>query len=124
MFHDHLTKLLKELNIEGVTVARDSSSFSVTVDGVPVVLTEAAPGIDLSAALGACSQDVMTYSKLLRGNFFGKMTRKARLGLDEEGKNVLLLASIPTIRSYREFHDVIEDFVNSVIFWKKQIQPS
>lgn len=124
MFHDHLIKLLKELSIEGITVSRDASSFTLMVDDVAVELKDTSPGLQLSASLGECPQEQegSVFSKMLRGNFLGQATKQARLGLDESGKNALLLATIPTIRSYRDFRDAVEDFVNSVIFWKKEIK--
>jgi hypothetical protein len=123
VFHDHVIKLLKELNVEGAgSIARDLSAISLDVDGVAIVMTDAPPGLELSATLAELPEEHhdLVFQKLLRGNFLGQATKKACLGLDEEGKHIILTASIPTIRSYREFRDAIEDFVNTVGFWKRE----
>jgi len=123
MFHDHLSKLLKELNIEG-TVPRDMATVTLEVEGIGMDISDAPPGIELSANLGPFKETENPenlYIKLLRGNFLGQATSRAVLGLDEEGKSVLLRSSYPIIRSYREFRDAVEDFVNAVSFWKAEI---
>lgn len=123
MFHDHLVKLFKELNIEGAgSIPRDMSSISLDFDGVTVVLTDVPPGLELSAILGTLPEEhrEAIYTKLLRGNYLGQSTKKACLGLDEEGQHIVVQASIPTIRSYREFRDAVEDFINTVSFWKTE----
>lgn len=123
MFHDHLVKLLKELNVEGGgAISRDLLSLTLEFEGTSVILTDVPPGLELSAMLGevpAEHQEAL-FLKLLRGNFLGQATKRASLGLDEEGKHIIVTTAIPTIRSYREFHDAIEDFINTVAFWKRE----
>jgi hypothetical protein len=123
VFHDHLTKLLKELNVEGAgALSRDVSSISFDVDGTAVNLTDAPPGLELSATIAETPTDNVEelYTKLLRGNFLGQATKRACIGLDGEAKHIVLSASFPAIRSYREFRDAVEDFVNAVTFWKNE----
>ena len=123
MFYEHLTKLLKELGVEG-TVPRDRSTITLNVGETPIEVTDSPPGIELFANLGLPPENESLdpfYTKLLRGNFLGQATLKAVLGLDTEGRNVVISSAIPTVRSYREFRDAIEDFVNVVAFWNDEI---
>ena len=123
MFYDHLVKLLKELNAEGSSaITRDVATISFEFDGTPIVMTDAPPGLEFSATIGELPEEHQEaiFLKLLRGNFLGQATKRACLGLDEHGKHIILTASIPTIRSYREFRDALEDFVNTVSFWKRE----
>jgi hypothetical protein len=124
VFYDHLVKLLRELNVEGAqSLPRETSTITLEIGGTPIAISDAPPGLELSATLGEVPVENPgpLYTKLLRGNFLGQATKKAALGLDTEAKNVVLSAAIPAIRSYREFRDTIEDFVNAVSFWKKEI---
>jgi hypothetical protein len=124
MFYDNLVKFLKELNVEGASsIARDAPSISFESDGVLITITDAPPGMEISATLGELLPEGIeeAFSKLLRGNLLGVTTKKPCLGLDETGKKVSITSSIPTVRSYREFRDAIEDFVNSVAFWKTEL---
>jgi hypothetical protein len=123
VFYDHLVKLLKELNVEGANaIPRDLSTISLDFDGSPIVITDDPPGLEFSATIGDLPEEHQEaiFLKLLRGNFLGQATKRACLGLDEPGKHIILTASIPTIRSYREFRDALEDFVNTVSFWKRE----
>ena len=125
MFYENIVKFLKELNLEGrATLPKELSLFSFFAEGVTVNLTDKAPGMELTCNLGEIQTEKPleeVYSKLLMGNFLGLATKKACLGLDETGKNLLVQASIQSVRSYREFRDTVEDFVNTITFWKKEL---
>lgn len=123
MFYDNLIKLLKELNVEGTnTVARDTPFITLQLEGIPIHLTDSPPGMELSSVIGETPKENQeaVFTKLLRGNLLGQATRHACLGLDEDGTHIVLMASIPSVRSYREFRDAVEDFVNAIMFWKEE----
>ncbi len=124
MFYDNVVKFLKELNIEGANaLPRELPSISFETEGTNVTLTDSPPGMELSANLGELipERPEEVFSKILLGNFLGIATKHACVGLDESGKQILIQAFIPTVRSYREFRDTVEDFVNTVTFWKKEL---
>jgi len=123
MLHDHLVALFKEMGIEGAVIPRDSVTISLEFEGKEIVVTDTPPGMEISATICAVPEEEqeILFTKLLRGNFLGQTTRRARLGLDEEASYVVLLVAIPMIRSYREFRDTIEDFVNVLSFWSKEL---
>ena len=124
MFYENVLTFLKELNLEGgAALPKELPLFSFEVGGVSITLTDKAPGLDLSSNLGELNPEKPeeAYTKLLMGNFLGLASKRACLGLDEIGKNLLIQASIPTVRSYREFRDAVEDFVNTIVFWKKEL---
>ena len=127
MFYDNLIKFLKELNMEGSSsIPRDVPFISFDAEGVAITLTDEAPGMNISATLGELETEKLeeVFSLLLRGNLLSVTAKKPCIGLDETGKKVVLSSSIPTIRSYREFRDAVEDFVNSVAFWKSELTSS
>jgi hypothetical protein len=124
MFRDHIQKLIEEFSLqEGGSLPKELDSFSLDIEGVSVTLFDRTPGIDYTATLGFLPEENMEESltHLLRGNFLGQATRKAYLGLDSSGQKVIVNMSIPLIRSYREFHDMLEDFSNVISFWKTEI---
>lgn len=123
MFYDNVVKLFKELNVEGAgSLPRELPAISFEAEGTTVTLTDRPPGMELMANLGDFEPEkpLEAFSKALIGNFLGLATKRARLGIDEAGKHLLLQTSIPTVRSYREFRDSVEDFVNTVSFWKSE----
>ena len=133
MFQDFTKKLLQELREEEMKrdptqqlleIPKIETTFTLEVQDVEVTLSDQSPGIGLFATV----EEIQTqenleelYTSLLRGNFLGQATRKASLGLDDEGKKVILSYQPSSIRSYRDFRDTVEDFVNVVCFWKNQI---
>ena len=123
MFRDHIVQLFKELTLEGGALPKDLTTISLDVDGTNVVLTDAQPGLELSATIGdvPAEQTERLFIKLLRANFLGQTTRGACLGIDGEGRHFILSLAIPTVRSYRQFHDAVEDFINVVSFWKQEV---
>lgn len=123
MFRDHLVQLFKELNIDAGSIPKEMTSYELDVEGITVTLTDNPPGLQMSAILCDTPQDNQeeVFTKLLRGNFLGQATRRAALGLDESGTHIVVFANIHAIRSYREFHDALEDFVNVITFWKKEL---
>jgi hypothetical protein len=123
MFHDNLVKLIKELNLGDTSdLRRDESSFTLEIEGTEVVLHDEPPGLHFFSKLVNLREDNQEKicAKLLSGNFLGQATKRAGLGLTEDGKYVVANAFYPTIKSYREFHDAVEDFMNVVSYWKKE----
>lgn len=124
MFREYILRLLKALSMEGGdSLPQALESFSLEIDGISVTLTDRAPGIDYSATLGLLPEENVEaiLTKLLRGNFMGQATRRAYLGLDEAGQKVVINMSIPLVRSFREFQDMLEDFSNAVNFWQSEM---
>lgn len=124
MFREYIQRLLKELSLEGDSSLPSAlESFSLEIDEVSVTLFDRAPGVDYVATLGTLPEESReeTLTKILRGNFLGQATRKAYLGLDASGQKVVAQMSIPLIRSFREFQDMLEDFANVVSFWKGEL---
>ena len=123
MFRDHVVQLFKELNLEGGSLPKDLTTVSLEVEGTNVSLTDAQPGLELSATIGdiPAERTELLFVKLLRANFLGQATKGACLGIDEEGRHIDISLAVPTIRSYRQFHDVVEDFINAVSFWKQEV---
>lgn len=124
MLETHLQKLAKELELEG--------SFSTQVPGVfqfpieenlAITLNARSPGFSLSCTLGPIPREGETefFTRLLLGNLFGQGTRGSVLGLNEEGNQLTLTQDVDYNAEYKEFRDVLEDFINSVDFWRLEI---
>lgn len=62
------------------------------------------------------------YTQALIANLYGKGTEGCVLGLNSEGKGLTLSREIDYNIEYKEFADLIEDFLNSVDFWRQEAQ--
>jgi hypothetical protein len=62
------------------------------------------------------------YMNLMSANILHQKTGKGVIGMDFKGNFLLLSVAIPYAVNEREFHEEIEEFVNYVIFWRKEIR--
>ncbi len=145
MFQDFMAKLLHELieeetaqnqkngnpagntPISPIEIPKIGSNYILEVEDLEITLSDQAPGLSLYVVIDTVGiQENLEefYTTLLRGNFMGQATRKAALGLNEEGSKVILSHQTPAIKSYREFRDTVEDFINAACFWKSRVEES
>lgn len=79
-------------------------------------------GFIFTATLGVVPKDreedfLLT---MLSGNLFGKDTFRAVLGLDASGKQIVLSRTITARIDYREFKEILEDFVQILTYWRQE----
>lgn len=60
--------------------------------------------------------------KTMSANLLGRETGGSALGLDKEGKKVILLNILSGQAAYKDFHDTLEDFVNYAESWREEIK--
>jgi hypothetical protein len=71
-------------------------------------------------AFAPTSNQEAFFEKMLLANLFGQGTYGATLGLDEEGKNIVLQRTIDYPLDYRQFRDHVEDFINALDLWREE----
>ncbi len=59
---------------------------------------------------------------MMTGNLFGKETFGATLGLDPEGKKIVLSREVDRRVNYPEFKETLEDFFHVVTFWRQEAE--
>ena len=62
------------------------------------------------------------YLELMSANLLSQKTGKGIISIDFKGNFLLLSIAIPYEVNDKEFHEEIEEFVNYVIFWRKEIK--
>jgi len=61
------------------------------------------------------------YTAALVANLYGRGTDRSLLGLDSEGKKLTLSYTIDYNADYKEFKEILEDFLNSADFWSREL---
>lgn len=93
-------------------------SFSITslIDGNKT-------GLVLTSNLAAIpkGEEERLYTHALLGNLFGQGTKQSLLGLNESGSLLTLSRYIDYDISFQEFREIIEDFINTMDFWREEI---
>lgn len=124
MLYEHIVKLQLDLELKEPIGREGQERYNLLLDETTISIIDTPPGFRLTSNLGPMPGEKIEefLISMLRGNLFGQATNQAVLGLDETGNNVLLQYFHPQSSNYREFHNAVEDFINTVDFWKKEIK--
>jgi hypothetical protein len=125
MLVEHLEQLVKELEIKPAPVQDDKKIFNITLSStLKIGLKQLDPGVFFSSIIGPCPAQKKEefYTTLMRANYLGQGTGGAVLGMDPEEKFLTLSLALPYEMNYKGFREGLEDFVNYVEYWKKQLE--
>ena len=117
-------QLSTDLRFEQALDANEDGSYSVRLEpDIDVTLRE---NLDSTILLYVKLAELPTerteeyLHKAMVANLFGREIGGAVLGLDNEGKRVVLLDFLSEGMTYRLFHERLEDFVNYADAWRQQ----
>ena len=120
MLQEFIPKLQKDLELKEPLGREGETGFALLLDDTTITISEVESGFQLMATLGELPTELpeLFYAKMLRGNLFGQATSGAILGLDEMGSKLMLRYYYPQKAAYRDFKEKLEDFINTIDFWK------
>ena len=123
MLDEFIPKLNKELELKGFG-APGQESYGLLLDDTNITISGASSGIQFIANLGdlPSEEPELFFVKMLRGNLFGQATAEAFLGLDNTSNKIILTYYYPYKLDYRNFKEKLEDFINSIDFWKQEMK--
>ncbi len=120
----YIEQLSIELGFEQVIEAKEDGSYSLRLEPqLDIVLRENEESIiKLQAVLADLpKQHTDDYLlKIMTANLFGRETGEAALGLDVDGKKVILVHFLLEHESYRTFYERLEEFVNYAEAWRRE----
>lgn len=121
--HEHIKKIVKVLEIELPKQEKDKSFIIEITKEIEVKIFDLDPGFYFLTNIANCpnekKEDLFIY--LMRANLLGQGTGRCRIGMDMEEKFLTLSYLIDYEVNYIEFKEKLEDFVNYINFWKKEI---
>lgn len=120
-----MQKLSAEMELEQPLTAQIPGVYSIPLDeGYSITITSpSSERFDFSSTLGplpAVANEAF-FTQLLLANLFGQGTRGAVLALDGDGNMLMLKRTISHHIEYKEFRDLVEDFINVADYWREQI---
>lgn len=120
-----MSQLEKELELEaGILKTKNYRVYTFPIDEESNIEIRPTPqeGILFHCTLANCPQgnEEGFYRELLSANFFGIGTKGAILGLSEDGNQLTLSRLIEYNVEYKEFSDILEDFLNVADFWRQE----
>jgi hypothetical protein len=125
MIDDLIKQLSTELELEEPLAPQMPGIFSLPLEeSVHITIADKPPGFRLTCNVAPLpkkeEEEVLT--RLMLGNLFGQGTKGAVLGLNEEGNLLTLSQDVDYNADYKEFRDIIEDFINTVDYWRIEMQ--
>lgn len=123
MLSSFIQEFLNELEIKEPLPQEVPGIYTLPLDeGLSVIISSNSQGIAFSSKLAPIpkNKEEAFYTEALLGNLFGQGTRGAILGLSEDGRMLTLSREIDYDIGYKEFKELLEDFINSVDFWREE----
>jgi len=123
MLDPFIRQLTKELEIEGSLATEVPGVYAFPIDEeISAMITEIPHGFTIACTFCQCPEgnEEEFFTQALFANLYGQGTDGCVLGLDAEGKQLILSKKIDHPIDYQEFVDVIEDFLNGVDFWREE----
>lgn len=124
MLQEFVPKLIKDLKLVNTTLATGVPGiYALPLDeGLTINLQEIPGGILLKCALAPYpkTNEEAFSSRAMLGNLFGQGTHGAVLGLSQDSNTLTLSRAIDYHLDYKEFKEIVEDFINSVDFWRDE----
>jgi hypothetical protein len=123
MLEHFIQKITNELEISKPKSV-DGKSYELRINqDVSIQLSDLKPGISMYALIRECperkKEDLFIW--LSKANMLGQGTGGARIGLEENEKYLTLLHELPYEVDYKLFKELIEDFVNYLIYWREEL---
>lgn len=121
MLENFLTQLAKEMELENVSFASEVPGvFAFPLDeGLTVLISEAGSGFSLKTSVAPCPhvKEEAFLTQAMLANLFGQGTFGAVLGLTIDGNTLVLSKVVEHQTDYKEFKEILEDFINAVDYW-------
>jgi hypothetical protein len=124
MIDSFVKELEKDLGIEGAIANNFPGMYELLMgENLKIKISKLDEGIAFRCDLTECPKgnEEALFTELLTANLLGQTTRGCVIGLSEEG-NVLTLSHVIDYHiNYKEFKDLLEDFLNMAEFWQEEI---
>lgn len=122
-----IQELSKEWELENPLPQEIPGVYTIPLDeGVSLTVTNAnvpQGGLVFSSSLATIKKgkEEALFTHALNANLFGQGTKQAVLGLNEAGNVLTLSRFIDYDVNFQEFRDIIEDFINTIDFWREEV---
>lgn len=122
---DNLTKLCSELKFDPSELQKaDDGSVLISLnESLAISVKFLEPGVHLHGVIAPCPKEKREelFMLLMKANFLGQGTFGAAIGLSTDEKSLTLSLAFPYEMNYRTFRGTIEDFANTIDYWRSEI---
>lgn len=121
---EFVEQLSTDMELEQALEAKEDGSYSLRLEpNIDVLLRE---NSSLAIRFQTTIADLPKHQtedyllKAMTANLFGRETGGSALGLDAEGKKVVLVDFLAEHETYRAFYERLEEFVNYAEAWRRE----
>ncbi len=124
LFDQYLKRLGEELEMEHPPCFQEDGTLFLDLGGAsPLLLQrhESFCSVRCEVALVPAEYQEALFTLLMKGNFLGWETGESAIGVDQEGKKILLSRSITYDLRYVDFKEILEEVINYAEHWRTRI---
>jgi hypothetical protein len=124
MLEKYMTQFEKELELDKPLIRPNPGSYHIPLDdALSITISSSPSGFHLYSEVTEVPQgnDEIVYTKTLNANLFGQGTRGSVLGLNDRGNMLTISQVVDYNIEYKDFKDIIDDFINTIDFWKDEM---
>lgn len=118
-----IEQLYQDLELGTVPTLDEQRFYPVKIGPIALGVKGLEPGYYFFSNIGPLPtkkrEEFLTHA--MKANFLGQGTGGASLGLQEDESSLTLSLSLPYEMNYNSFKDSLEEFVNFVDYWKKEL---
>lgn len=119
-----IENLTQELELEGSLATEMPGVFALPLEeNLAVKISPLGTlGVSFYCEFAPCpdAQNEELFKEALLANLFGQGTSGAIIGVNEGKKKLTLAHDIPYLVDYATFRNILEDFINTVDFWRDE----
>lgn len=120
---NNVIQLSQDLEIDPQSVmTQEEGTFLLPIgDALKIKIKDLNPGVYLFSRICPCPKEKLEefFIYLMKANLFGQGTFGSVIGLEEE--YLTLSSALPYDMNYRDFKETVEDFANTIDFWKEEV---
>lgn len=123
MLQQHIAEACAEFELP-VPKINERKSFPLKIrEDIEVEIRDLEPGASFYACICACphKKKEELFTLLMRANYLGQSTGSSRIGMSADEKYLTLSSGMPYELTYRIFRELLEDFVNFLLYWREEI---
>lgn len=125
MLKQFVPQLVKDLELGDMSLASETPGSYVLPlkDNLSIQMTELpSQGFILKCAFAPSpkEKEELFYTQAMLANLFGQGTHEGILGLNGEGTQLTLTRVVDYQADYKEFKEILEDFINTIDLWREE----
>ncbi|MEM1283391.1 MAG: type III secretion system chaperone [Chlamydiota bacterium] len=123
--NEFMKQLSYEMELEQPLAAQMSGVYTLPLDeNLYIVISTGDEGLSFTSDVCKCPtvkrEEFLT--KMMHANLFGQGTSEAILGLTKNGEKITLSRHVHHEIDYKEFSEILEDFINTVDYWADEVR--